>query len=362
VETVMTTVRKAEKGVVKSTRLGIVQGGAAFDFASLAYGSWMGEPISRLGGSKVRIYSGLSIFQLFRMLHRKALATRPSSQDAWLTRTEALYLGSQLDSWLESGSPGNGARHHEMRRPTGPAKSVFNAVAGKAAALWKVAAPRKMNCNWPDKNQGFAAHIAFHPESATESEVPCCQKQRLFTAANDTLNAKKVPVKTRAPVRRIPSTRTRRSKRTASEVQMSRMPVAKAELGCAMMEASVTRDTESETVLLVVADPLLRGVLTQVLTQLGYRVLNAATGVSAQQMAREKKRIDLLLAEFSSLTTSGLELVRWFCLNRTETKVLVASDALWDIEACLGDLPRLAVLAMPFTPSELARMVRTILK
>ena len=143
---------------------------------------------------------------------------------------------------------------------------------------------------------------------------------------------------------------------------MSRMPVANAEPGCAMMEASVTRDTVSETVLLVVADPLLRGVLTQVLTQLGYRVLNAATGISAQRMAREEKRIDLLLAEFSSLTTSGLELVRWFCLNRTETKVLIASDALWDIEACLGDLPRLAVLAMPFTPSELARMVRTILK
>jgi len=117
-----------------------------------------------------------------------------------------------------------------------------------------------------------------------------------------------------------------------------------------------------ETVVVVTEHAPNRGAVARLLKRLGYRVVEVANGIEAQRLAGSESRIDLLLAEFSSLTTSGLELVRWFCLNRAETKVLVASDALWDIEACLGDLPRLAVLAMPFTPSELARMVRTVLK
>ena len=59
-----------------------------------------------------------------------------------------------------------------------------------------------------------------------------------------------------------------------------------------------------------------------------------------------EKRIDLLLAEFSALGTSGVELVRWFSANRPEIRVLVASDWLWEVESCLGDLPRVGVLAL----------------
>jgi len=69
-----------------------------------------------------------------------------------------------------------------------------------------------------------------------------------------------------------------------------------------------------------------------------------------------------LLAEFSALGTGGVELVRWFSANRPEIKVLVASDWLWEVESCLGDLPRVGVLAKQFTPAELARMVRAILR
>ena len=117
-----------------------------------------------------------------------------------------------------------------------------------------------------------------------------------------------------------------------------------------------------ETVVVVEENEASRGVLVRLLQRLGYRVLVAATGMEARRLAASETTIDLVLAEFSALGTSGVELVRWFSANRPKTKVLVAADWLWEVESCLGDLPRVGVLAKQFTPAELARMVRAILK
>ena len=105
-----------------------------------------------------------------------------------------------------------------------------------------------------------------------------------------------------------------------------------------------------------------RGGLVRLLQRLGYLVLEAASGLEAQRLAGTVPTIDLVLAEFSALGTTGVELVRWLSANRPETKVLVAADWLWEVESCLGDLPRVGVLAKQFTPTELARMVRAVLK
>ncbi len=83
--------------------------------------------------------------------------------------------------------------------------------------------------------------------------------------------------------------------------------------------------------------------------------------VAAHLRRLKQGKNDLLLAEFSALGTSGVELARWFSAKRPEIKVLVASDWLWEVESCLGDLPRVGVLAKDFTPTEPARMVRAIL-
>jgi len=116
-----------------------------------------------------------------------------------------------------------------------------------------------------------------------------------------------------------------------------------------------------ETVVVVAEHAPSRGAVARLLKRLGYRVVEAANGIEAQRLAAGEQRIDLLLAEFSALGTSGVELVRWFSANRPEVKVLVASDWLWEVESCLGDLPQVGVLAKHFTPTELARMVRAIL-
>jgi CheY-like chemotaxis protein len=118
----------------------------------------------------------------------------------------------------------------------------------------------------------------------------------------------------------------------------------------------------SETVVIVEENLATRHVLVRLLKRLGYHVLEAASGLEARGLAASERNIDLVLADFSALGTSGVELVRWFSANRPGTKVLVAADWLWEVESCLGDLPGVGVLAKQFTPAELARMVRAILE
>jgi len=118
----------------------------------------------------------------------------------------------------------------------------------------------------------------------------------------------------------------------------------------------------SETVVVVEENKATRHGLVRVLQRLGYRVLEAANGLEARALTGSERSIDLVLADFSALGTSGVELVRWFSANRPETKVLVAADWLWEVESCLGDLPGVGVLAKQFTPTELARMVRAVLE
>jgi CheY-like chemotaxis protein len=115
-----------------------------------------------------------------------------------------------------------------------------------------------------------------------------------------------------------------------------------------------------KTVIVVDEVSLSRVALARILRSLGYRVLEAGSGIEAQRLAHAEGLIDLLLVEFTALGTAGVELVRWFITNRPKTKVLVAAESLWEVEACLGDLPQLGVLAKPFTPAELVRMVRAI--
>ncbi len=115
------------------------------------------------------------------------------------------------------------------------------------------------------------------------------------------------------------------------------------------------------TVVGVEDDALGRGVLAHLLQRLGYAVAEAASGIEAQSLAGGR-RIDLLLAKFSALGSNGVELVKWFSANRPETKVLVAADWWWEVESCLGDLPRVGIFAAEFTPPERARMVHAVLR
>ena len=117
----------------------------------------------------------------------------------------------------------------------------------------------------------------------------------------------------------------------------------------------------SETILIVDDSHTLRGALAGMLRQYGYLVLEACGPLEAQRLTKNSRIIHLLLMDFSSAEHHDFQLAMWFRATYPKTKVLVASDALWELDFDLGVSQRIALLAKPFTSPELARIVRQVL-
>jgi CheY-like chemotaxis protein len=116
-----------------------------------------------------------------------------------------------------------------------------------------------------------------------------------------------------------------------------------------------------QTVLVVDDMPILREAMAEALRQLGYRVLEAAGAMQAQYHAHAQRKIHLVVIDLPAPETCHLELARWFRAFYPETKVLLTSSSFWELNLQLGGPQHIAILAKPFTPLELARMVRLIL-
>jgi DNA-binding NtrC family response regulator len=127
---------------------------------------------------------------------------------------------------------------------------------------------------------------------------------------------------------------------------------------------SSTRDarrTRGETVLVVADTRPLRQGLAGVLRRCGYQVMAASDVVKAQNLARGRKQIGLLLMDLPSPGYKHVQLAQWFCATYPNIKVLVASDAVWELYSDLEISPQIALLPKPFKPMELASMVRRVL-
>ncbi len=85
-----------------------------------------------------------------------------------------------------------------------------------------------------------------------------------------------------------------------------------------------------ETVLLVEDDPLVRSMVSHVLHDLGYTVLEAAGGVEALAVAQlhQGNSIDLLLTNVGLLPMQGEELANRLLRQRPSTRVLFISDGM----------------------------------
>jgi two-component system, cell cycle sensor histidine kinase and response regulator CckA len=118
----------------------------------------------------------------------------------------------------------------------------------------------------------------------------------------------------------------------------------------------------AETVLLVEDRPALRVLVRRILTESGYRVLEAADPVQALQVASEHKgAIDLLLTDVIMPHMRGPELARRLGEARPSTRVLFMSGYVEGASlAGPGERPA-ALVPKPFTPDELTKMVREVL-
>lgn len=117
------------------------------------------------------------------------------------------------------------------------------------------------------------------------------------------------------------------------------------------------------TVLLVDDDPLVRGLLRQILAAAGYRVLEAASGEEAWLCAeRHQGAIHLLLTDVVMPGMNGRRLAELMLAARRETKILVMSgytdDAGLHQAVRVGRLP---FIEKPFQPEGLLDKLREVL-
>ena len=124
---------------------------------------------------------------------------------------------------------------------------------------------------------------------------------------------------------------------------------------------AATAVSRKETVLVVDSVPLMRGTIAQVLRKLGYRVLEASGALGVQRVAVAEKDIRLLVLDLSSVEISDLEFIAWFRMSHPTIKVVVAAGSLWELNFYHGIAREITLLAKPFTPTELARIVRRVL-
>jgi signal transduction histidine kinase len=118
----------------------------------------------------------------------------------------------------------------------------------------------------------------------------------------------------------------------------------------------------SETVLLVEDQADVRALLTQVLREQGYTVLEAANGAEAIRVAEAYAPIDLLLTDVVMPLMGGKEAAATITARDPHVKVLFMSGYTHGAIVQNGQLDQgIAFLNKPFTPAALIRKVREVL-
>jgi len=119
----------------------------------------------------------------------------------------------------------------------------------------------------------------------------------------------------------------------------------------------------SETVLLVEDEDSVRELVRELLTELGYEVLESAGPEAALALCdRHRGRIDLLMTDFIMPRMNGSELAARVVAARPETHVLYMSGYSQESPTERGpNLKDSVFLSKPFTPKVLADRVREAL-
>jgi DNA-binding NtrC family response regulator len=118
-----------------------------------------------------------------------------------------------------------------------------------------------------------------------------------------------------------------------------------------------------ETILLVEDDPGVRELAAAILRHHGYRMFTAASGDEGLRLGKQHgDEIDLLLTDVVMANGSGRELAARLKSERTSLKVIFMSGYPYSSSPGTDTMDlREAFLAKPFSPSELAGMVRRTL-
>ena len=133
----------------------------------------------------------------------------------------------------------------------------------------------------------------------------------------------------------------------------------------AAARASAVRTAEhaatGETVLVVEDEPVVRGVILEMLGEQGYRTLEAVDGPSGLRILRANERIDLLLTDVGLPGMNGRQLADQARETRPELKILFITGYAESAAMSDGFLqPGMEMITKPFDLGNLSRRVRTM--
>jgi PAS domain S-box-containing protein len=120
--------------------------------------------------------------------------------------------------------------------------------------------------------------------------------------------------------------------------------------------------TPGEVVLVVEDEVLVRGLVVDLLEGLGYRVLEAAHGAAAVEIAQAAERLDLLVTDVGLPGMNGRQLADFVRGRHAEVKVLFMTGYAESAATAQGFLaPGMALITKPFALDALAGRVRATL-
>jgi PAS domain S-box-containing protein len=134
----------------------------------------------------------------------------------------------------------------------------------------------------------------------------------------------------------------------------------------AAAHASAVRAAEhaatGETVLVVEDEPVVRGVILEMLGEQGYRTLEAIDGPSGLRILRTDERIDLLVTDVGLPGMNGRQLADQARETRPELKILFITGYAESVAIADGFLqPGMEMITKPFDLGHLSRRVRTMI-
>ncbi|MEA2867263.1 MAG: hypothetical protein QOE39_1978 [Bradyrhizobium sp.] len=133
----------------------------------------------------------------------------------------------------------------------------------------------------------------------------------------------------------------------------------------AALHASTLRTAEhaasGETVLVVEDEPVVRGVIVEMLGEQGYRTLEAVDGPSGLRILRTNQRIDLLVTDVGLPGMNGRQLADQARESRPELKILFITGYAESVAISDGFLqPGMEMITKPFDLGNLSRRVRAM--
>jgi PAS domain S-box-containing protein len=119
------------------------------------------------------------------------------------------------------------------------------------------------------------------------------------------------------------------------------------------------RDTDGDAVLVVEDDQVVRGLIVEVLTDLGYSALEATDGASGLEILQSRRRIDLLITDVGLPGLNGRQVADAARLVRPRLKVIFMTGYAENTASAHGFLePGMTMITKPFGMDVLSAKIR----